>query len=351
MITYATARPCRVTHVKELPREDELLLYFHKDKPGSILNPSAKAIWELCDGNRTVDDISCELGDRFNLPSGALRSDVREAIDDLYEAELVTLNKSPVDGYDRARIDWRRLAEPQANLYDSNAAFAVLAARSTPEQNLARAMHSVDGSPTICDGSVALQYCYPKKELEGHVHAPLDHPHIAEGVEYLRRWPVGYRQFQLVIHSVHPLVDPGKPLDETAFLTGSFCHSSQSPSMFGTMLSTINCPLMLAENFVHELAHQKLYALGLFKDSALRFITNSQDEGYASPIITDRPRPMTAVVHGVYAYMYVTQVNIKVLESEVVGKKRSQLMGRLATNVKRLEKGIDEIRRHIRVDA
>lgn len=352
MIAQETGVPCRATHVKELPRDAELLLYVHKDKPGWILNPSAKSIWELCDGRRTVEVISNRLEERLNLPRGALMSDVTDGIADLYEAKLVTLGRPVVERHDDVQIDWRCLAEPQADGSDLDAALAILAARSTPEQNLMLRRRSVDASPTICDARVALRYCYPEKDLEGRLDAPFDHPRIAESVDYLRHWPLGYHQFQLLIHSVHPLLEPGLAVDDTAFLVGSFCHSSQSASMFGTMLSSINCPMMLAENFVHELAHQKLFALGIFKDSALRFITNSPKEGYASPIVTDRPRPMTALVHGVYAYMYVTELDIKVLESaRFTNERRQQMLHRLGTNVERLVQGIAEIRRHIRLDA
>jgi hypothetical protein len=74
--------------------------------------------------------------------------------------------------------------------------------------------------------------------------------------------------------------------------------------MFGAMWSTVDCPFMLAENFVHEMAHQKLYGIGIFKEHCTGLIANDPGEGFRSPVL-DYPRPMTAIVHAVYSYMYV----------------------------------------------
>jgi hypothetical protein len=47
------------------------------------LNPSAAAIWELCDGARSLADLGSELEQRFQLPPGALGADIQSVIDRL----------------------------------------------------------------------------------------------------------------------------------------------------------------------------------------------------------------------------------------------------------------------------
>ncbi len=47
------------------------------------LNPSAAAIWELCDGARGLADLTRELATRFHLSPDDLRSDVQSVIDRL----------------------------------------------------------------------------------------------------------------------------------------------------------------------------------------------------------------------------------------------------------------------------
>ena len=59
---------------------------------------------------------------------------------------------------------------------------------------------------------------------------------------------------------------------------------------------------------------------------------------------------MTAIVHAVYSYMYVTALDLAILDTEDPGDRRARILRRLVVNVSRLEDGRDEIRRHLRVD-
>ncbi len=47
------------------------------------LNPSAAAIWELCDGARGLADLACELATRFQMAPEDMRSDVQAVIERL----------------------------------------------------------------------------------------------------------------------------------------------------------------------------------------------------------------------------------------------------------------------------
>lgn len=51
-----------------------------------LLNDTAAAILDLCDGNRTVDEIAAILGERYHADVG---SDVVECLDGLAEREMV----------------------------------------------------------------------------------------------------------------------------------------------------------------------------------------------------------------------------------------------------------------------
>jgi HEXXH motif-containing protein len=120
--------------------------------------------------------------------------------------------------------------------------------------------------------------------------------------------------------------------------------------MFGAMWSTVDCPFMLAENFVHEMAHQKLYGIGIFKEHCTGLIANDPGEGFRSPVL-DYPRPMTAIVHAVYSYMYVTALDLAILEQEPSGPRRDSIVLRLDVNVGRLEDGRAEMHGNLRLDA
>ena len=98
------------------------------------------------------------------------------------------------------------------------------------------------------------------------------------------------------------------------------------------------------------MAHQKLFALGVYKENCDRLVANAPDELYVSPVITDRGRPMTAVLHGVYAFMYVTQLDVRVIENEANSQLLPTMLSRLRGNLGKLAKGLPEIQRNIRVD-
>lgn len=337
--------PRRSDGVRELPRDGELLLCFDKDRPGLVLNATSGEIWQLCDGRRSAGEIGRKLEQRYGLAAGALRADVAAALRKLREGGVL---RSDAPSAAAPEVpDWSEVAAPREDLHDLEVAVAEFERRNGPR--LGRDTRAA--ARTLCDGRVAVEPGCRPHGLDGLDDAPVDHPNIERAQEWLRRWPLGERQFAFLMRSFHPLVIPRRPLDESAFLGGSRCHSLEAAAMFGRMWATINCPFMTAESFVHEMAHQKLFGLGIFKESCVGLVANDPSVGYRSPVITDRPRPMTAVVHGVYAFMYVTALNLEALDAEPAGERRDRILERLAVNVKRIDQGRDELRRHLRTDA
>ena len=79
----AFLRPCRRLGV----REGRLLGSVFLDIPGRAdtvsLNASGAAIWEFCDGTRSLAEINAALEARFAAPPGSLQADVRTAIERL----------------------------------------------------------------------------------------------------------------------------------------------------------------------------------------------------------------------------------------------------------------------------
>jgi coenzyme PQQ synthesis protein D (PqqD) len=76
----AFLRPCRRKGV----REGKILGSLFLDIPGRAdtvsLNSSGAAIWEVCDGDRTLAEINRDLEARFGMPSGSLRVDIEAVI-------------------------------------------------------------------------------------------------------------------------------------------------------------------------------------------------------------------------------------------------------------------------------
>ncbi len=61
-----------------------------------VLNPTASAIWELCDGTTTLDELIDAICQVFSVPHGVALRDVAAALAQLEEAGLVSW--APDDG-------------------------------------------------------------------------------------------------------------------------------------------------------------------------------------------------------------------------------------------------------------
>jgi hypothetical protein len=70
---------------------DELVLYVPGRELGVSLNRSARAIWELCDGRRTLAEISQELARDLGCPDDELLADVGAAVRQFSELGLVEM--------------------------------------------------------------------------------------------------------------------------------------------------------------------------------------------------------------------------------------------------------------------
>jgi pyrroloquinoline quinone biosynthesis protein D len=82
-------RPVRLSGTQEYRLGDELLVYVGCSETAHALNRSAVAIWELCDGTRTAEDISRELGEWLGRPGEELLPETRSGIAELSELGLL----------------------------------------------------------------------------------------------------------------------------------------------------------------------------------------------------------------------------------------------------------------------
>ena len=163
----------------------------------------------------------------------------------------------------------------------------------------------------------------------------------------VRRWPAVAAQWPNIVHTIQCYVDADLPAHGPGRL-GSSSHSVDGrPGVIGL---TVNCPLATAQAVVHEMAHHKLRAFGVANEQAIRIVTNPPDELYASPIVLDRLRPMTAVLHAQYSFIHVTQLDIFMLEQEDDQDVRSDICALLSRNVLRMEMGFQTLRAHARTD-
>jgi HEXXH motif-containing protein len=95
------------------------------------------------------------------------------------------------------------------------------------------------------------------------------------------------------------------------------------------------------------MAHQKLRVLGVSFESATSIVGNDPRNLYVSPIIKDRLRPMTAVLHAQYSYVHVTALDIRILEAEHDPCRCEAIGRRLGVNLARIKEGLETLRNHL----
>ena len=62
------ARPLRRTDITAKDIGDETLLYSAEEEAIHVLNPTAKLIWELCDGEHSLEEMDQALRASFAVP-------------------------------------------------------------------------------------------------------------------------------------------------------------------------------------------------------------------------------------------------------------------------------------------
>jgi len=241
-------------------------------------------------------------------------------------------------------FDWSRVAEPQPDQYDTEVALTQLR-----RMEGFRRYQPLGDTPTIFDGAVAVRPLEePYLRMEGFSSAPLEDQRICLAENYVRQWPAAFQQFKNLMYAFYPLND----MSGTRIRPGSkgvVCHSFQSH--IGTMCASIEDPVCLAEAFVHEMAHSKLRSLGIMVESTQGFITNDPKARYPSPIRKGALRPMTAVFHAEYSFIYVTQLYLMMLAADPEEETRNYLLVLLQGIVALIEAGSKVIEANIQVDS
>jgi HEXXH motif-containing protein len=247
-------------------------------------------------------------------------------------------------------IDWRRLARPQEDGYDTQIISHVARHRGSLLRPEPWRRRSPEGArKVLLNGTVAV-----RNRREGGLPAPRyvpaspDHPSLDAAEEILWHWPEAAVQFASLVDTIEVWTDSDVAEEEADYM-GSSSHSLERE--FGVIMLTIDHPFGIAQSMVHEMAHHKLRALGISLLAANHLVLNDPDELYVSPIITTKKRPMTAVFHAQYSFIHVTALDLAVYHGASADSElKDQAVRLLARNIPRMESGHDELSRHLRTD-
>lgn len=92
------AVPRRVSSLLECELSEELLLHVPGSSSAHSLNASARAIWALCDGQRSIDAVAGDLTRRFEVPPGESLAAVRNVLARLVDLGLIQLSDAADSG-------------------------------------------------------------------------------------------------------------------------------------------------------------------------------------------------------------------------------------------------------------
>lgn len=228
-------------------------------------------------------------------------------------------------------ISWDRVAAPQKDGYDTQVTLEFAA------KSYGYAGKTLE-EPLWLDGSINLRPLGRSLSVD-LVNAPLDHPNLEVASKLLDSWPVVRQQVSELVDTVYPLDDERYK----GITTVQGCCCGQE-SEFGHIYSTVMDPVGFAEGIVHEMGHWRIHALGIhLEDWDGLLLSNKPDELFPSPIRKDKLRPIGAVLHGQYSYVYVTGLNIQIVkQSKAQGSTLG--MAHLAINLPRITEGLGTLK-------
>lgn len=221
--------------------------------------------------------------------------------------------------------DWRRIGVPQDDGFDTVQILQMAEARWG---YVAR----YDGGPRML-GTELIRGTAPV--ADGVEPADLGHENIGKVAAALSAWPLSEGLLWLPDFYT-PYVSQPPRSESRGCMSG---HEKPSKGSRIGIYTTIDDPIGAAEGIVHEIAHQRLHCLGVDLDKHDGTLFENDNElRWFSPIRRDILRPMCALVHGVYAYTFVLEID---LANGAEGAQYAQ------QNLPKVRRGLEEIKKGV----
>ena len=77
--------------------DDEIVVIKDDGMAVHVLNKTAARIWEMCDGERGIDEITAHLCERFDVSLEEARADVREIVEKLTQIGIMNQIEEKTD--------------------------------------------------------------------------------------------------------------------------------------------------------------------------------------------------------------------------------------------------------------
>lgn len=262
------------------------------------------------------------------------------------------MNLHPVERLQRKvkigmNIDWKRVAKPQPDGYDSVVIAKFLFDRFGWVKKKPNCQF------TLCDGHVAIAadpIHLDENMVQSHMinaHHLWNDEHAAQLDPYLRQWYDGHEMLKLFLDEFWPKWSTNMSAGSRGCTSGHYDLKHGNIGRFvNAVYITINSTQGCAEGIYHEVGHARLNALNLCieaHDGTL--ITNTKDELYESPIRRDKKRPMSAVVQAIYSWIIFGENDLQVAALPGNAFASAEY---LIGNLPKLEDGLVTIRENVK---
>ena len=189
--------------------------------------------------------------------------------------------------------------------------------------------------------------CFRGRVIIAPIKTILNHPPSPDVFEkaenYVRLWPMVYNSFHQYVQYISPFECELYP--DNCFVSSSGCSMEE----FGIIHCTYRHPFCLAEAMVHEMAHMKLFSMGINYECATAIIKNDPNERFYSPI-KECQRPMTAVFHAVYSFIHILYLNNLILKSDSENPDIPVFMLMAKDTLSKMKEGCKIISENIKTD-
>jgi hypothetical protein len=236
-------------------------------------------------------------------------------------------------------FDWTRLAKPQPDGYDIH----VLNGLDEARFKLA-SLDIIDSRPVLFGGIVACDMnrvpdLYRNPDM---LKADVDQTWADAQMEYLTQWEDGTTALALYLDEFWPY---------WANFTGKGCssghHVRTETLPLRAVYVTINDLGGCAQGIYHEFAHLRLESMGIhIEKHDGRLLTNDPKELYDSSVRFDVKRPMSAVLHGLYAWLMFTENDYQNYKAGIYDK--ATFLQYSERNWLKIENGWKEVEHHAR---
>ncbi len=260
-------------------------------------------------------------------------------------------------------LDWYRLAKPQDDDYDMNALFELEFKRKQWQKYVAKTPY------TLAHGGIAV---YPGANPNAGAHIslgpntePCDLSDIT--LEWIQTINPFVDTWTRGVYGLGRFVDEfwtwktvrGNPkMDRYPFAPNSGhkgCLNLPYHVLYATIDNLVEGqsvpnPHGVAQGLYHEYGHMRLFAMGIeIETHNDRLLLNGPDELYKSPVRYDKLRPMSAVLHGLYAWLMFTENDYQLYQAGVITPSHNltpveELYRCTAHNIPKIKAGVAEVK-------